>query len=370
MWTWVDVKIIRLPFRDASIALPWRHIPVVLWVRADHSRPTSFSGMTSNMVGLPTTLHTPIRNVSDAKSQVSVFVEGLFRKAHLTGGTLTKGGWCLKEGMRHVLTTDTSGILLSVIQQKGLPAMISIVEDASCRHDEGALSLENKPQWCFESLCRIIAGQQLAGAAAKSVWNRLRSIADPLTPQSILALAEKGIDEHLRKPAGLSNAKARSIVALSGAFQSGDLSEDFLSNPATLDEEIRAKLLPIKGIGPWTCDMFLMFHLEKRSILPLGDLGVRKGIAKFFKLQGRGHHGILCDKKDKEVMEAVIAPYSPYLSLFSYYMWAVADTKNLGGDPSATSNKRKERSRTADAIATPPTVNAGYSKRARTTVTP
>lgn len=87
--------------------------------------------------------------------------------------------------------------------------------------------------------------------------------------------------------------------------------------------------------------MFLMFYLEKRSVLPLGDLGVRKGIAKFFKLKGRGHQGSLCDKKDRDVMEAVIAPYAPYQSLVTYYMWGVADTKDFLGDPGIDSTKRK-----------------------------
>jgi DNA-3-methyladenine glycosylase II len=294
-------------------------------------------------------------------------VEELFQKANVTGGTTTKGGWCLKEGMTHILETGASTRLLSLVQQKGLPRIYAIVEDATCRHEKETVSLvDQHPSDCFQALCRIIAGQQLAGAAAKSVWMRLRSTANPLTPESILMLVEKGLEEYLRKPAGLSNAKTRSIVALSDAFRSGELSEDFLSNSAVTEVELRAKLLAIKGIGPWTCDMFLMFHLEKKSVLPLGDLGVRKGIAKFFQLKGRGPRGTLCDKKDRDVMEDAIAPFSPYQSLVTYYMWAAADTKDLWGDPGTCNDDRKE----ILPLTTETPSTTGHSKRARRIVTP
>ena len=150
-------------------------------------------------------------------------------------------------------------------------------------------------------------------------------------------MAQKGLEEHLRKPAGLSRAKAQAIVALAQAFvaDDGDL-EDFLNSPNSTEEDIRSKLLPIKGIGPWTCDMFLMFYLEKGNVLPVGDFGVRKGIAKFFGLKGKGYKGSLCNIKDKEVMEQVMAPYKPYQSLISYYMWAVADTKDFYRDSNTT----------------------------------
>ena len=150
----------------------------------------------------------------------------------------------------------------------------------------------------------------------------------------------------MRKPAGLSRAKAQAIVALAQAFvaDDGDL-EDFLNSPNSTEEDIRSKLLPIKGIGPWTCDMFLMFYLEKGNVLPVGDFGVRKGIAKFFGLKGKGYKGSLCNIKDKEVMEQVMAPYKPYQSLISYYMWAVADTKTFIETTTAAAAARARKSR-------------------------
>jgi len=302
------------------------------------------------------------------RKRIDPIVEELFRSS-LGSNTITKGGWCLQEGITHMLETDTSGRLLSLVQENGLPRTYSVVEDAVCRHEEKEddNKSKHKPQDCFQSLCRIIAGQQLAGAAAKSMWIRLLSVAQPLSPESITTLAKKGMEEHLRKPAGLSNAKARSIVALSDTFLSGELSETFLTNPTSTEDEIRTKLLSVKGIGPWTCDMFLMFYLEKPGVMSLGDLGVRKGIAEFFGLKGRGYKGSLCDKKDRDVMEAAVAPYAPYHSLMAYYMWAVADTKDMFRDPESNSKEQKEAA--VIPKSTSPS-KAENTKRARKVVTP
>jgi DNA-3-methyladenine glycosylase II len=106
----------------------------------------------------------------------------------------------------------------------------------------------------------------------------------------------------------------------------GRLSDDFLTTAD--DDDVRDALLAIKGIGPWSCDMFMMFYLERSNVLPLGDLGVRKGIAKHFALRGKGKGGSLCPKNDAELIQKAFQPYRPYQSLASYYMWRVADTKD------------------------------------------
>ena len=73
--------------------------------------------------------------------------------------------------------------------------------------------------------------------------------------------------------------------------------------------------------------MYLIFDLKKPDVLPLGDLGVRNGAQRFFGVSGQGKNGSLDAKKDKAKLEALFAPYAPYRSLASYYMWRVADTK-------------------------------------------
>ena len=75
--------------------------------------------------------------------------------------------------------------------------------------------------------------------------------------------------------------------------------------------------------------MFLLFYLELPDILPLGDLGVRKGIAKHFGLRGTGKRGNLCMKNDVDMMNNAVKSFAPYRSLLSIYMWKVADTKDV-----------------------------------------
>jgi DNA-3-methyladenine glycosylase II len=148
-----------------------------------------------------------------------------------------------------------------------------------------------------------------------------------LSPESILMLEEQGVEQHLQKPAGLSRAKAGAVVTLAKAFQGEQLSEEFL---LTAEEDaLRAALLQIKGIGPWTCDMFAMFYLHQPNILPLGDLGVRKGMQQCFELTGKGKKGTLCANQDATKMRDVMEPYRPYQSLATYYMWRVADTPDF-----------------------------------------
>ena len=96
--------------------------------------------------------------------------------------------------------------------------------------------------------------------------------------------------------------------------------------------ELREKLMAIKGIGPWSCDMYLLFQLKKPDVLPLGDLGVRAGAKRFFNVSGHGKNGALDQKKDAATLEALFAPFAPYRSLASYYMWRVADTKAFNQD--------------------------------------
>lgn len=267
-------------------------------------------------------------------------VDGLLSFAGIEK-TRTKGDWCLRSGLEHLMTrvdmkNNGSVSLSDLILQNGAP---TIYHSIPCRHGDSAVQDLNKPGNCFESLCRIIAGQQLAGAAAQSVWKRLLETTNQnLTPATILSLAEENMETNLQKPAGLSGAKARSIVDLSHHFQDGKLNETLLTSSP--EATVRSLLLNVKGLGPWSCDMFLMFYLERSDILPVGDLGVRKGLARHFQLSGSS----LCAKKDLDRMLEIAAPYQPYRSLLSYYMWKaadIADFYNDGKDKRKSPKKQK-----------------------------
>jgi len=179
----------------------------------------------------------------------------------------------------------------------------------------------------------------------------------------------------LQKPAGLSKAKARSILALATAFQDLDsnqasevvgdddvvrVNDEFLTTAE--DSLLRETLLKIKGIGPWSCDMFMMFYLERSDILPIGDLGVRKGIAKVFQIRGKGQGGSLCQKKDAQIVEALLEPYRPFQSLISYYMWKAADTKDFYKDNDDANNH--------STVAKSPTRQSEGMKKRNATETP
>lgn len=237
--------------------------------------------------------------------------------------TTTKGSWCLHEGLSHIISVNDQS-LQPIVLLNGPPR---VYESLECRHQDAVQGMK-APKTCFESLCRIVAGQQLAGAAAQAVWRRLLETTEQeLTPRAILDLAQRDLTEMLQRPAGLSGAKARSILDLADKFEAGILSDTFLQTAS--ETRVREALLKVRGIGPWSCDMFLLFYLERPDILPLGDLGVRKGIAKHFGLRGTGKGGALCLKKDFDRMNDAVKPFTPYRSLLSFYMWKVADTKDV-----------------------------------------
>lgn len=272
--------------------------------------------------------------MSSIDKKADALVAQMLKEAKISS-TTTKAGWCLKEGIRHIVSTD-NGRLFRLVESQGLPSFYHSLE--SCRHEP--TDNIKAPENCFPSLCRIIAGQQLAGKAAQSIWKRLlETTKHDLTPRNIISLAsggkEDGTESHLeiavQKPSGLSRAKARSILDLSRHFASSTevLSEEYLTNPTATEEDLREALLRVKGLGPWSCDMFIMFHLEQKNVFPFGDLGVRKGVSKVFRVKGKGKQGSLCQKKDLEHVMTLVEPYSPYQSLLTYYMWRAADTKDV-----------------------------------------
>lgn len=266
---------------------------------------------------------------------VETSVEDMVDKALKDAGitqTQTKSDWCLRRGLLHICSVN-DGHLLPLVAQHGPPTFYHSTED----HCKNASTDNIKaPSNAFESLCRIIAGQQLAGGAAQAIWQRLlETTNNNLTPETILSLIAAGNDglvTNLQKPAGLSLAKARSIVDLSHHFVRGDLSDELLQTAC--EERVREALLQVTGLGPWSVDMYLMFSLEKSNVLPVGDLGVRKGIAKAFALSGSAKKGALCQKKDLAKIQETARPFAPYQSLLSFYMWKAADTVDFYNSPS------------------------------------
>lgn len=162
----------------------------------------------------------------------------------------------------------------------------------------------------FESLARIIAGQQLSSKAADSIFARVKALngTKPLGPSVILKLS----DEQLRG-AGLSNAKTRSIRDLADHVQSRRLQITKLESMET--EDIIAKITAVKGMGPWSAEMYLMFVLNRHDVFPLRDLGIRKAMML--------HYGRRISEKR---MLKIAENWRPYRTVASLYLWRSLDS--------------------------------------------
>jgi DNA-3-methyladenine glycosylase II len=164
----------------------------------------------------------------------------------------------------------------------------------------------------FKSLTRTIIYQQLSGKAASTISNRFISLYhgnNYPTPADIL-----NTDHEILRSVGLSNAKAKYIKNISRAFLDGTVDHKNLGKLS--DEEIMEQLIAIKGVGPWTAQMFLMFTLNRPDIFPSGDLGVQKGFQQYFKLK---------KLPSPKIMEKRAKKWKPYRTVASLYFWKVVD---------------------------------------------
>jgi DNA-3-methyladenine glycosylase II len=164
----------------------------------------------------------------------------------------------------------------------------------------------------FESLAGSIVHQQLSGHVAGRILGRLSALAPGRSlpsPSALLATP----DEALRS-AGLSRQKAAALRDLAAHYADGRLSSRRLRGLS--DDEIGELLLAVRGIGPWTVDMFLLFALNRLDVLPIGDLGIRKGFQELFGLG---------ELPDAAKMESLSRAWRPYRSLGSWYLWRIAD---------------------------------------------
>jgi DNA-3-methyladenine glycosylase II len=169
----------------------------------------------------------------------------------------------------------------------------------------------------FTTLARSVVGQQISVKAAQAVWERFTAVAGPVPnadatlvlPQAVMALST----EQLRS-AGLSARKCEYLHDLASHFAHGQVHEAQWS--AMDDEAIIAELVHIRGIGRWTAEMFLIFHLMRPNVLPLDDLGLLKGISlNYFSGEP------VSRSEAREVAEA----WSPYRSVATWYLWRSLD---------------------------------------------
>lgn len=160
----------------------------------------------------------------------------------------------------------------------------------------------------YGALVRSITGQQLSVLAARSIYARLtaRFGGRPPTPGEILA----DDPEELRAAAGLSRAKVGYLRSLAEHVLSGELELARLDELP--DEQVIAELVAVKGLGAWTAHMFLMFHLERPDVLPVGDLGIRRAMERAYGLPAL---------PAPAPMEQIAQPWRPHRTLACRYLW-------------------------------------------------
>ncbi|MFI5027451.1 MAG: DNA-3-methyladenine glycosylase family protein [Solirubrobacterales bacterium] len=166
---------------------------------------------------------------------------------------------------------------------------------------------EERPADAYGALLRAIVGQQLSTKAARTIYLRVLDLFGGATPTPE-QLREAG-EEDLRG-AGLSSRKVEYLRDLAGHVISGELELDRLDQLS--DEEVIAEIVAVRGLGQWTAEMFLLFHLERPDVLSGGDLGIRKAVQIEFGLEEM--------PPPLKVLE-IGEPWRPHRSLASLYLW-------------------------------------------------
>ena len=162
----------------------------------------------------------------------------------------------------------------------------------------------------FEVLVETIVYQQLTGKAAATIYGRVcKLFRGPLTPRKLLEAGEEKL-----RGAGLSGPKIRSIEDLSARVQDGRLRLDELD--ALGDEELAARLIEVKGIGPWSVQMVMLFRLGRPDVWPVTDLGVRKGAQRVWGLR---------ELPGVDRLERLGKRLSPHRSVAAWYLWRAAE---------------------------------------------
>jgi DNA-3-methyladenine glycosylase II len=168
----------------------------------------------------------------------------------------------------------------------------------------------------FAHLAETIVYQQLAGVAAATIHGRfVAALGGEITPEAVLAASPE-----LLASAGLSGAKARSIRDLAEQVLDGRIELDRIGRLS--DDQVVEHLVQVRGIGPWTAQMFLLSTLGRLDVWPTGDYGVRAGFARAWELP---------DIPSPRELGELGEPFRPYRSLVAWYCWRVLDEKIPGG---------------------------------------
>ncbi len=163
----------------------------------------------------------------------------------------------------------------------------------------------------FHSLCHEIIGQQLAKNAASAIFDRFRKLfaSEKIAPEETIQLTEETI-----RNVGTSWSKARSIKDLAQEVVDGTLNLKDLTRLS--DSQVVRNLTKVKGIGPWTAQMFLMFTLGREDVFSYGDLGLKKAMVRLYSLN---------DNTTQDEIEEITKKWSPYCTYACQMLWKYSD---------------------------------------------
>ena len=173
----------------------------------------------------------------------------------------------------------------------------------------------------FRALARSIAGQQISTSAANAIFGRLQALIGDRDPAKAIVGAT---DAELRA-VGLSSAKSAALRDLAARTLDGRLALDRFDD--LTDEEAREQLTAVRGIGPWTADMFLLGQLGRPDVLPAGDLGIRHAVQRAYGLEK-----VPSEREVRVISDA----WRPYRSLATAYLYS-----SLWADPERTASQAR-----------------------------
>ena len=161
----------------------------------------------------------------------------------------------------------------------------------------------------FETLVHSIVGQQISAVAADAVWKRFLALVGDVEPGAVMARSVSEL-----RAVGLSGRKVEYILGLAenaawvGGFDWSELADD----------EVRKKLTKLRGVGPWTAEMVLIFSLLRPDILPLGDIGIVRAMEELYADRAR--------LEPPELLK-IAAPWAPYRTVAVWYLWRHLDAE-------------------------------------------
>ncbi len=188
-----------------------------------------------------------------------------------------------------------------------LAALIQRVR-AAAKGTPELFTIDRRPP--LEALASAIVAQQLSGKAARTIFARVRA----LVPGEFTATRVLAVPVPALRAAGLSGSKARFVRELASADAAGRLELKQLRRLS--DHGVREALCKIKGVGPWTAEMFLMFRLRRPDVLPLGDGGLVRAVQLAWGLK---------NKPGPRVLQTIAKPWRPHATTAALFLWSALD---------------------------------------------